>query len=292
MAFLDFTGLARYLTRLKEIFASKDKFTRSDDGLVPHPNTVTQTHYLREDGSWQVPPDTTYRQASTTSDGLIPKLPTDAASTKYLNGALEWVPIDNDETPLPVNKGGTGATTLTANQVLLGNGTSYISTTSTKGEGALYREYPNGIPKFDTLPVAYGGTGATSIDDIKSNFGINDIMLRLSTIENALNTMYSRLWEYSGEAYGNGLTVMRCGTLRVGRFTAQYASSPTWTLQEIDYPSGTTYGCQLVAQDSSATVFPVVNADSNTLYFAVRNGTWTKGWIWGEVIWFSKTAAS
>lgn len=44
-----------------------DKFTRSTDGLVPHPETATSTRYLREDGSWQVPPDTdtTYDPIST-----------------------------------------------------------------------------------------------------------------------------------------------------------------------------------------------------------------------------------
>lgn len=37
-------------------------FNRSTDGLVPHPTTSTSTRYLREDGSWEVPPDndTTY----------------------------------------------------------------------------------------------------------------------------------------------------------------------------------------------------------------------------------------
>lgn len=118
------------------------------------------------------------------------------------------------------------------------------------------------------------------------------MLVSLEDLKAIIDEIKPKFWEFSGESYGNGLTVIRCGTLRIGRFTAQYASSPTWTLKEIDYPAGTTYGCQLIAQDSTATVFPVVNSDSNTLYFAVRNGTWTKGWIWGEVIWFSKTVAS
>lgn len=33
-------------------------FTRSEDGMVPHPLTDTTTRYLREDGSWEIPPDT------------------------------------------------------------------------------------------------------------------------------------------------------------------------------------------------------------------------------------------
>lgn len=116
MAFLDLTGLARYLTRLKEIFASKDKFTRSDDGLVPHPNTVTQTHYLREDGSWQVPPNTTYNAVSTTSSGLAPQLSGNAS--QYLNGAGNWTtPTGTSYTPAALGFGfGTCSTVEATNE--------------------------------------------------------------------------------------------------------------------------------------------------------------------------------
>lgn len=43
-----------------------DPFSRSTDGLVPHPTTNTTTRYLREDGSWEIPPDndTTYSAIS------------------------------------------------------------------------------------------------------------------------------------------------------------------------------------------------------------------------------------
>lgn len=39
-------------------------FGRNDDGLVPHPKTNGTTHYLREDGEWEVPPDTQYKIAT------------------------------------------------------------------------------------------------------------------------------------------------------------------------------------------------------------------------------------
>lgn len=64
MAFLDLAGLSRFFTNLKDTFASKDCFNRANDGLVPHPTTTTSTRYLREDGTWAVPTNTTYTPAS------------------------------------------------------------------------------------------------------------------------------------------------------------------------------------------------------------------------------------
>ena len=41
-------------------------------GLVPAPSTTAgTTHYLREDGTWQVPPNTTYSNATTSTAGLM-----------------------------------------------------------------------------------------------------------------------------------------------------------------------------------------------------------------------------
>lgn len=40
-------------------------------GLVPAPAAGTATRYLRSDGSWQVPPDTTYNDATTSTHGLM-----------------------------------------------------------------------------------------------------------------------------------------------------------------------------------------------------------------------------
>lgn len=40
-------------------------------GLVPAPAAGTQTKYLRGDGTWQTPPNTTYRAATTSTAGLM-----------------------------------------------------------------------------------------------------------------------------------------------------------------------------------------------------------------------------
>ena len=40
-------------------------------GLVPAPTAGQQTRYLRGDGTWQTPPNTTYNNATTSTDGLM-----------------------------------------------------------------------------------------------------------------------------------------------------------------------------------------------------------------------------
>lgn len=40
-------------------------------GLVPAPTAGQQTRYLRGDGTWQTPPNTTYNNATTSADGLM-----------------------------------------------------------------------------------------------------------------------------------------------------------------------------------------------------------------------------
>lgn len=57
-----------------------------------------------------------------------------------------------------VANGGTGRTTLTENRVLVGNGTSNVSLIRSQN-GAFYSIAQDGAPVFGTLPIAQGGTG-------------------------------------------------------------------------------------------------------------------------------------
>lgn len=75
----------------------------SSAGLCPGlPSGSGTTKYLREDGTWQVPPDTntTYSQISRgSSAGLAPGLPSGTGTTKYLREDGSWqVPPDNNTT--------------------------------------------------------------------------------------------------------------------------------------------------------------------------------------------------
>lgn len=70
-------------------------FSRTADGLVPHPTTTTNTRYLREDGSWEIPPDnnTTYNLVSTAANGLVKQLPNN--DSQYFDGKGNWTKPSN-----------------------------------------------------------------------------------------------------------------------------------------------------------------------------------------------------
>ena len=78
------------------------------------------------------------------------------ASTVYLTGTL------------PVSKGGTGKTSWTANRLLYASANTTLSQIS-NASGALYNTGTTAAPKFGTLPIAQGGTGATTQSDALSN---------------------------------------------------------------------------------------------------------------------------
>lgn len=81
---------------------------------------------------------------------------------------------------LPLDRGGTGSSESlrdAPNGAIIrklksgsGNSLWYTATAS----GALYATSENGVPKFGTLPIAQGGTGATSAADARSKLGAAD----------------------------------------------------------------------------------------------------------------------
>lgn len=82
-----------------------------------------------------------------------------------------------------VSQGGTGATTLTSNGVVFGNGTSAVNVTSAGSQYSVLRAGSGGTPAFGSidvsqsaaitglLPVANGGTNASSASSARSNLG-------------------------------------------------------------------------------------------------------------------------
>ena len=85
-------------------------FNRSTNGLVPHPTTTTSTRFLREDGSWIVPTNTTYALATTSANGLLRQL--DGNTTHFLRGDGTW-----QTPPVTSVNGKTGAVTLSNTDV-------------------------------------------------------------------------------------------------------------------------------------------------------------------------------
>ena len=91
-------------------------------GLVPAPASGKQSSFLRGDGTWVVPTNTTYsnfvKSGSGAKAGLVPAPSTTAGTTKYLREDCTWVAPPNTTYTLSsitgtlaVAKGGTGATT-------------------------------------------------------------------------------------------------------------------------------------------------------------------------------------
>ena len=80
--------------------------SKSANGLCPQlPNETTTTKYLRQDGTWVVPPNTTYSVVSKTANGLCPQLPNETTTTKYLRQDGTWVVPPNTITGTTYNAG-------------------------------------------------------------------------------------------------------------------------------------------------------------------------------------------
>ncbi len=66
-------------------------FTSAADGLVPKPDGSGETDkFLKGDGTWATPQDTTYNTFSTTVDGLVPKSSGSGETDKFLKGDGTW----------------------------------------------------------------------------------------------------------------------------------------------------------------------------------------------------------
>ena len=78
--------------------------------------------------------------------------------------------ISNTLETVPVANGGTGATSITSGAIVEGNGTSAVQ--ELLGTGAVYAT-TSGSPQFGTLPVSCGGTGVTTLAQLKSDMGLS-----------------------------------------------------------------------------------------------------------------------
>ena len=92
------------------------------------------------------------------TNGAAPAI--SAENLNDMSNTLETVPGAN---------GGTGRNTLTSGAIITGNGTSAVGQLT--GTGAVYAD-TTGNPQFGTLPVSCGGTGATTLDALKSAMGL------------------------------------------------------------------------------------------------------------------------
>ena len=91
-------------------------------------------------------------------------------------GTGQWVRTYDANSVVPVADGGTGASALTSNSVLLGNGTNAVKQKKT-ANGAMFATGDGDEPSFGILPIAQGGTGGNSGENALSNLGIKKWLL-------------------------------------------------------------------------------------------------------------------
>lgn len=129
--------------------------TGGHNGLVPVPSyTTTQTRYLREDGTWVVPTNTTYAVVSSTANGLAPKIGTAAAAT-IATQADEWV--------LTSTKGGTPTWRKLPTNAFKNDNTTYtLSGTLSSNNYTVTLTPSSGSATTATIPVMTGATSSAA----------------------------------------------------------------------------------------------------------------------------------
>ena len=73
-----------------------------------------------------------------------------------------------------VAAGGTGRQSLDTNALLAGNGTGQVKMIGTSGTGVLQVNAANQEPSFGTVPVAFGGTGVTTLNALTNLLGLGN----------------------------------------------------------------------------------------------------------------------
>lgn len=91
-------------------------------------------------------------------NGGVPAI--DENNLNEMSDALELLPVEN---------GGTGKNAHTVGAILVGDGTDPVGELT--GTGAAYAE-TSGDPQFGTLPVSCGGTGVTTLAQLKEDMGL------------------------------------------------------------------------------------------------------------------------
>lgn len=203
-------------------------FTRSEDGLVPHPTTSTKTRYLREDGSWEIPPDTTYSVFSTAKEGLVPK-PTSGDAEKFLRGDAQWVTLTMSD----VNVTQTSTASDHEYPLLAKNGTGDAQVTTS----VLFNDKVTVNPSSGTITASnFIGTftGTATSADTATKATSADTATKATQLANsrnlgvALGTSNTTGAAFNGTA--NQLAIPVSGTLGIGNGgTGATTADDAWT---------------------------------------------------------------
>lgn len=175
---------------------------------------------------------------------------------------------------VPFTKGGTGTSTAlsnaSANSIIKKNGSTASLTGIATKSGALYATSADGSPSFGTLPIAQGGTGATSKSAILSSLGLGATISSIDTQVSGRNNwtvinftngfvIACDTWTGNitlGNSFGNSLYYLSdTWTIPSGIFTSVYSATcsyagPGIVCSSINTVSATGAVCSLIGSDS------------------------------------------
>ena len=157
-------------------------------GLVPAPTKGNEGKYLKGDGTWGTPANTTYGVVSKTANGLVPKLPDETTTTKYLRQDGAWVVPPN--TTYGVMKGATASADGASGLVPAPTKTDGIQYLTNKGTWAtiIFPTYPIATSSLDGLMSRTdkaklngiaNGANKTIVDDTLSDTSTNPVQNKI-----------------------------------------------------------------------------------------------------------------
>lgn len=177
---------------------------------------------------------------------------------------------------LPISKGGTGATTLTANSILLGNGTSALTSLGAATNGQIP------IGRTGLAPVLANLTAGSNIS-ITNGLGSITIAATVSTASSNFNVngynIYGATW-ISGDGANEGININSSGRVFIGATTpgSTFHTGDLNINQDI-YLNGTTpqviQGSSVVSPSSLSIIAASATAANSggTLYLRGGNST-------------------
>ena len=177
-------------------------------GLVPKPSAGDNTKFLRGDGTWVVPTNTTYstfvKSGSTAAAGLVPKPSTTAGTTKYLREDATWAVPPNDNTTYStfVKSGSTAAAGLVPKPSTTAGTTKYLR------EDATWVAPPN---TNTTYTFATGSSNGT-ISVTPSGGSATDV-----AVKGLGSAAYTASTAYAAASHDHAASNITSGTLGVAR---------------------------------------------------------------------------
>ena len=145
----------------------------------------------------------------------------------------------------PVKYGGTGKNSHTSNSVLVGNSANAVKNVAS-ANGAMYATSANAQPQFGTLPIAQGGTGATTAAGIRNNLGLGNTTGALPIAQGGTGaTTVAAARNSLGLGNTNGaLPVTNGGTGATSAAAALVNLGLSATAAELNHMKGVTSGVQ------------------------------------------------